>query len=86
VVSLDRNERIRLMGKFRALARGSWVKKAKGQHRGVVTHTAEAVFEALIYLVGKRPFTASLSKSSCYARPDHTTGSCMGGVRGARGI
>jgi hypothetical protein len=53
VVSLDRNERIRLMGRFRALARGSWVKKAKGKHRGIVTRTAEAVFEALLYLVEK---------------------------------
>jgi hypothetical protein len=36
VVTLDRNERFRLMGKFRALARGSWVAKAKGKHRGVI--------------------------------------------------
>jgi hypothetical protein len=50
---LDRNERIRLMGQFRALARGSWVAKAKRKHRGVVTRTAEAVFEALMYLTEK---------------------------------
>jgi hypothetical protein len=54
VVSLDRNERVRLMGKFRALARGSWGTKAKGKHRGVInTRTAEAVFEALMYLTEK---------------------------------
>jgi hypothetical protein len=53
VVTLDRNERVRLMGKFRALSRGSWVAKAKGKHRGVITRTAEAVFEALLYLVEK---------------------------------
>jgi hypothetical protein len=53
LVTLDRNERIRLMGKFRALARGSWVAKAKGKHRGVITRTAEAVFEALMYLTEK---------------------------------
>jgi hypothetical protein len=52
-VTLDRNERVRLMGKFRALSRGSWVAKAKGKHRGVITRTAEAVFEALIYLTEK---------------------------------
>ena len=52
-VTLDRNERVRLMGKFRGLARGSWAVKAKGKHRGVITRTAEAVFEALIYLVEK---------------------------------
>ena len=55
-VTLDRNERVRLMGKFRGLARGSWAVKAKGKHRGVITRTAEAVFEALIYLVEKYLF------------------------------
>lgn len=53
MVTLDRNERIRLMGKFRALARGSWVTKAKGKHRGAITRTAEAVFETLMYLTEK---------------------------------
>jgi hypothetical protein len=48
VVTLDRNERVRLMGKFRD--GGSWKVKAKGKHRGVITRTAEAVFEALMYL------------------------------------
>ena len=55
-VTLDRNERVRLMGKFRGLARGSWAVKAKGKHRGVITRTAEAVFEALIHLVEKYLF------------------------------
>src|SRR5215831_7840855 len=44
LVTLDRNERIRLMGKFRALSRRSWVAKDTGKHRGVITRTAESVF------------------------------------------
>lgn len=47
------NERIRLMGKFRALSRRSWVAKDTGKHRGVVTRTAESVFGALLYLTEK---------------------------------
>src|SRR5215831_14113534 len=46
LVTLDRNERIRLMGKFRALSRRSWVAKDTGKHRGVITRTAESVFGA----------------------------------------
>jgi hypothetical protein len=53
LVSLDRNERIRLMGKFRALSRRSWVAKESGRHRGVITRTAESVFGALMYLTEK---------------------------------
>src|SRR5262249_41262880 len=37
LVTLDRNERIRLMGRFRALTRRSWVAKETGRHRGVIT-------------------------------------------------
>jgi hypothetical protein len=33
LVTLDRNERIRLLGKFRALSRRSWVAKENGKHR-----------------------------------------------------
>src|SRR5262245_23303855 len=50
LVMLDRNERIRLMGKFRALSRRSWVSKETGKHRGIITRTAESVFGALLYL------------------------------------
>src|SRR5215831_20826358 len=53
LVTLDRNERIRLMGKFRALSRRSWVAKDTGKHRGVITRTAESVFGALLYLTEK---------------------------------
>src|SRR5262245_24354515 len=53
LVTLDRNERIRLMGRFRALSRRSWVAKDTGKHRGVITRTAESVFGALLYLVEK---------------------------------
>jgi hypothetical protein len=53
VVTLDRNERIRLIGKFRALTRRSWVAKESGRHRGIITRTAESVFGALLYLVEK---------------------------------
>src|SRR5215813_5104806 len=53
VVALDRNERIRLVGKFRALCRRSWVSKETGKHRGVITRTAESVFGALLYLTEK---------------------------------
>jgi hypothetical protein len=52
-ISMDRDTRHRLMFKFRAVARGSWKIKDKGKHRGVVTRTAEAVFEALMYLAQK---------------------------------
>jgi hypothetical protein len=51
--ALDRNERIRLMGKFRMLTRRSWVAKDSGRHRGVITRTAESVFGALLYLTEK---------------------------------
>jgi hypothetical protein len=53
LVTLDRNERIRLVFKFRALCRKSWVAKETGRHRGVVTRTAESVFFALLYLAEK---------------------------------
>jgi hypothetical protein len=53
LVTLDRNERIRLMGKFRALCRRSWVSKESGKHRGIITRTAESVFGALLYLTEK---------------------------------
>src|SRR5262245_57826830 len=53
LVTLDRNERIRLIGRFRALSRRSWVAKDTGKHRGVITRTAESVFGALLYLVEK---------------------------------
>jgi len=53
VVTLDRNERVRLVFKFRALCRKSWVAKETGRHRGVVTRTAESVFFALLYLAEK---------------------------------
>jgi hypothetical protein len=53
LVTLDRNERVRLMGKFRALSRRSWVAKDTGKHRGIITRTAESVFGALMYLAEK---------------------------------
>lgn len=53
VVTLDRNERIRLMGRFRAISRRSWVAKDTGRHRGIITRTAESVFDALMYLTEK---------------------------------
>jgi hypothetical protein len=53
VVTLDRNERIRLVHKFRALTRRAWVSKETGKHRGVITRTAESVFGALMYLTEK---------------------------------
>jgi hypothetical protein len=53
LVTLDRNERIRLTWKFRALSRRSWVAKDAGKHRGVITRTAESVFGALMYLTEK---------------------------------
>jgi hypothetical protein len=53
LVTLDRNERMRLVWKFRALTRRSWVAKDTGKHRGVVTRTAESVFGALMYLTEK---------------------------------
>jgi hypothetical protein len=40
-------------GKFRALCRRSWVAKESGSHRGIITRTAESVFEALLYLTEK---------------------------------
>jgi len=51
IVSLDRNERVRLLTTFRALTRRTWVNKETGRHRGAVSRTAEAVFFALLYLV-----------------------------------
>src|SRR5215813_10670337 len=48
LVTLDRNERVRLVWKFRALCRRSWVAKDTGKHRGVITRTAESVFGTLI--------------------------------------
>jgi len=41
------------VGKFRALCRRSWVAKESGSHRGIITRTAESVFEALLYLTEK---------------------------------
>ena len=53
MVTLDRNERVRLMWKFRTLTRRSWVAKDSGKHRGAITRTAESTFFALLYLVEK---------------------------------
>jgi hypothetical protein len=53
MVTLDRNERVRLMGKFRTLCRRSWTSKESGRHRGIITRTAESVFGALLYLTEK---------------------------------
>jgi hypothetical protein len=53
VITLDRNERVRLNWKFRMLTRRSWVAKDTGRHRGVITRTAESVFGALMYLTEK---------------------------------
>jgi hypothetical protein len=53
MVTLDRNERIRLVSKFRTLCRRSWQGKATGRHRGIITRTAESVFGALLYLTEK---------------------------------
>lgn len=53
LVTLDRNERMRLVWKFRMLTRRSWVTKDTGKHRGVITRTAESVFGALMYLTEK---------------------------------
>jgi hypothetical protein len=53
LVMLDRNERVRLVWKFRMLTRRSWVAKETGKHRGVITRTAESVFGALLYLTEK---------------------------------
>ena len=53
LVTLDRNERVRLVWKFRMLTRRSWVAKETGKHRGVITRTAESVFGALMYLTEK---------------------------------
>ena len=50
---LDRNERVWIMGKFRALCGRSWVANDSGRHRGVITRTAESVFGALLYLTEK---------------------------------
>src|SRR5438067_4540861 len=47
LVTLDRNERMRLIWKFLTLTRRSWVAKETGRHRGVITRTAESVFGAL---------------------------------------
>src|SRR5262245_28001062 len=53
LVTLDRNERMRLIWKFRMLTRRSWVNNETGKHRGVITRTAESVFGALMYLTEK---------------------------------
>jgi hypothetical protein len=53
VINLDRNARIRLAGKFRAVARRSWQLKQPGKHRGVITRTAAEVFLSLLYLAEK---------------------------------
>jgi hypothetical protein len=52
-ITLDRNARARLMTSFRALLRGSWKTKTKGKHSGVISRTAAAVFEAIMYLAQK---------------------------------
>jgi hypothetical protein len=52
-VNLDRNERYRLLWKFRTLCRRSWEAKAPGKHSGAITRAMEAVFLALMYLAGK---------------------------------
>jgi hypothetical protein len=56
-VRIDRNERVRLMTKFRSIARGSWKAKTLGRHRGersarysiygwrvVTSHSVEKLF------------------------------------------
>jgi hypothetical protein len=53
LVTLDRNERVRLVYKFRALARRSWSNKERGKHRGIITRTCEDVFFVLMYLTEK---------------------------------
>jgi hypothetical protein len=53
VINLDRNARIRLAAKFRAVARRSWQLKQPGRHRGIITRTAAEVFLALLYLAEK---------------------------------
>jgi hypothetical protein len=51
LVMLDRNERVWIMGKFRAHCGRSWVANDSGS--GVITRTAESVFGALLYLKEK---------------------------------
>jgi hypothetical protein len=53
MVHLDRNERIRLVWKFRTLCRRSWQAKAPGKHRGAITRAMESTFLALMYLAEK---------------------------------
>jgi hypothetical protein len=53
LVTLDRNERMRLVHQFRMLARRSWVSKETGKHRGVITRTAESVFGTRMCLTEK---------------------------------
>ena len=53
LVNLDRNERIRLTTKFRALCRRSWEAKAPGKHRGAITRAMKSTFLALMYLAEK---------------------------------
>src|SRR6516164_6691497 len=53
LVTLDRNERMRLVWKFRMLTRRSWVTKDTGKHRGVITRTAESVFCEVMYITEK---------------------------------
>jgi hypothetical protein len=53
LVNLDRNERIRLVTKFRTLCRRSWEAKAPGKHRGAITRAMESTFLALMYLAEK---------------------------------
>jgi hypothetical protein len=53
LVNLDRNERARLVTKFRTVCRRSWQAKAPGKHRGAITRAMEATFLALMYLAEK---------------------------------
>jgi hypothetical protein len=50
---LDRNERFRLLRRFRAVCKGSWQARAPGKHRGAITRTMEDTFGALMYYVEK---------------------------------
>ena len=56
------------MTKFRSISRGSWEAKRPGKHRGVITRTAESVFEALMFLASKYSIGCSrASKASAEA-------------------
>lgn len=77
VVSLDRNERVRLVTTFRALTRKTWADKETGRHRGAITRTAESVFFALLYLVERygrvRPSLTGLAHLAMCCRASAVT-------------